>query len=364
MGPFYPHQYIDRDSGQVITESMVGDRLVHWLYGAAREKAPVLFKALTSARSSQMLSYLNFDCSSKQSTTAAFKLVVSLGIDLKECVAPQHCLRSVRDLFERQIQYWHCRPMNPDLSCVVSPADAKILVGSMDETDHLFLKEKFFAYPELLGATKNQWHNAFQQGEFAVLRLTPEKYHYNHTPVSGRVIDFYSLEGAYHSCNPTAVIAEVTPFSKNKRVVTIFDTDIAGGTGIGLVAMVEIVALMIGEIVQCYSSYHYDAPQPIQGGMVVRRGQPKSLFRPGSSVDVLFFQKDRSAFDKDLVHNRFRLDANSRFSLGFCKPLVETDVRVRSSIARQREAVEGTRRESGAGLERSIRHGVEQKCIT
>jgi phosphatidylserine decarboxylase len=43
----------------------------------------------------------------------------------------------------------------------------------------------------------------------------------------------------------------VRPYSKNKRVVTIIDTDVEGGTGIGLVAMIEVVALMIGDIVQC-----------------------------------------------------------------------------------------------------------------
>ncbi|MBN1932270.1 MAG: phosphatidylserine decarboxylase [Desulfobacterales bacterium] len=338
MRPLPPHQYINRESGRVVTESLFLDRLVCRLYGTAREKAPALFKALISGRSSRLLSYLNFDCSRKQNKTAALKLMAVMGIELRECVKPEHCLQSTRSLFERQIKYWNCRPIPQDPASVVSPADAKMLVGSFCETDQLFLKEKFFTYKELLGPSKNQWRDAFKNGDFAVLRLTPEKYHYNHTPVSGRVVDFYCLEGDYHSCNPGAVISEVTPFSKNKRVITIFDTDIAGGTNVGLVAMVEIVALMIGEIVQCYSSHRYDAPKPMELGMMVDRGQPKSLYRPGSSVDVLFFQKNRVEFDKDLIENRFRFDVVSRYSLGFGKPLVETDVRVRSSIARRREA--------------------------
>ena len=52
---------------------------------------------------------------------------------------------------------------------------------------------------------------------------------------------------------PGAVVALVTPYSKNSRVVTIIDTEVPGGTGVGLVAMIEVVALMIGEVVQCYS---------------------------------------------------------------------------------------------------------------
>ncbi len=334
MPPLFQHQYIERTTGRVVTEPLMGDRLVQFLYGPAREKAPLLFKVLTSARTSQLLSYLNFDCSSRQGTSATLKLAAGLGINLKECLEPHLCLKSARSLFERKIQYSLCRPIPKDPTRVVSPADAKLLVGSLNETNLLFLKNKFFTYSELLGPVENQCHHAFKNGDFAIFRLTPEKYHYNHTPVSGRVMDFYSLEGDYHSCNPTAVINTVTPFSKNKRVVTIFDTDVPGGTGVGLVAMVEVVALMIGEIVQCYSHKDYDDPRPIAPGMMVRRGRPKSLFKPGSSVDVLFFQKDRIQFDKDLIDNRFRVDAVSRYSVGFLKPLVETDVKVRASIAR------------------------------
>ena len=151
------------------------------------------------------------------------------------------------------------------------------------------------------------------------------------------MIDFYSIEGDCHSCNPAAVVAEVTPYSKNKRVVTVIDTDVPGGTRAGLVAMVEIVALMIGEIMQAYSYIRYDDPQDVAPEMFVKVGQPKSLFRPGSSVDVLFFQKGRIIFDKDLIVNSSRSDAQSRFSCGFRHPYVETDVQVRSSIGKAKK---------------------------
>jgi phosphatidylserine decarboxylase len=50
-------------------------------------------------------------------------------------------------------------------------------------------------------------------------------------------------------------------------------------------------------------------------------------------VDVLFFQKERIAFDRDLVRNCRRVDVKSRYTAGFKRPMVETDVQVRSSIA-------------------------------
>ena len=155
-------------------------------------------------------------------------------------------------------------------------------------------------------------------------------------PVSGKVIDIYEIDGANHSCNPAAVIAMATPFSKNRRVITIIDTDVDNGTGIGCIAMIEITALLIGNIVQSYSDLRYDCPENIKPGMFVKKGAPKSLYRPGSSVDVLIFEKDKIEFCDDIVSNMNHAVAKSRFSRGFGKSLVETDVAVRSTIARKR----------------------------
>ena len=331
------HQYIERRSGNVYNENLVADRLVQWMYGYAREKAPVVFKALTSARVTGMLGFLNYDLLIHRRPHCIENLIKALNIDCRECLHRPREFRNARGLFERRIKYWQYRPMPMDDRVVVAPADARALVGSWEEIGQLFIKEKFFSFGELLGLRQRHWHRAFYNGDFAIFRLTPDKYHYNHLPVSGRVVDFYTIDGDFHSCNPAAVVAEVTPFSKNRRVVTVIDTDVTGGTGVGLTAMVEIVALMIGQIVQCYSTHHYDAPQAIRPGMFVRKGQPKSLYRPGSSVDVLFFQKGRMQFDADLLANRRRVDVQSRFSQGFRHPLVETDVQVRSSIGRASE---------------------------
>jgi phosphatidylserine decarboxylase len=204
----------------------------------------------------------------------------------------------------------------------------------------LVLKGKFFDFEELLGADKAEWLDAFRGGDFVICRLTPDKYHYNHTPVAGLVRAYYETHGTYHSCNPSAVLTLATPYSKNKRVVTIIDTDVPRGTGIGLVAMIEVVALMIGDIAQCYSEVEYSDPMKIEPGMFLRRGCPKSLFRPGSSTTVLLFQESRVEFAPDLVRNLTRTDVESRYSLGLGRPLVETELKVRSSIGTRKLQVE------------------------
>ncbi len=357
------HQYIDRKSGTVQTERLFKDRFVNFLYSQIRENAGFCFNQIISGRSTTLLSYLNFDLSFHHSRKKAQQFINDLGIDMGECIIPMERFFTARQVFERQIRYWECRPMPGDVTSshlpydtvshqdhlvdrpfrsndcappmdngmVVSPSDSKMLVGNLTPHTALFIKDKFFTYQELL--EKDAWLHIFEGGDFAIFRLTPDEYHYNHTPVSGEVLDIYEISGTFHACNPGAVIREVTPYSKNGRVVTVMDTDVPDGSGVGRVAMVEVTAMMIGIIEQCYSAHFYDCPTDLKPGMFLKKGQPKSLFRPGSSTVILLFEPERVAFSKDIVDNMHRVDGHSRFTEWFKKPLLETAVRVREAIA-------------------------------
>ena len=327
------HQYIERESGQIVTEKLYADRMINFLYNHARENAGTLFKALTSSISSRLLGFFNYDLPCVLNMCNSKHVIQDLNIDLDECMESIEHLNSPRKIFERKINYWEKRPMPDDPAAVVSPADSKMLVGSFENESQLFLKKKFFQFEELIGPEKTEWLRAFSKGDYAVFRLTPEKYHYNHAPVSGEVLDIYEYDGRYHSCNPGALIAEATPYSKNKRVVTIIDTRVPNGSGVGLVAMIEIVALMIGNIIQCYSDTRYQRPRKVTRGLFLKKGQPKSLYRPGSSLDVLIFQKDAVTFCEDIISNMHHSNVTTRFSKAFGRPVVETDVTVRSHIA-------------------------------
>lgn len=325
------HQYIDRQSGRLRSERLYQDRLVMFFYNRVRESMPAMFRLLTSRRSTTLLGYLNYD--TRWGSGACRRFLRENGIDLEECLDNPADFRTARQAFERKIRYWECRPMVGDAHAVVSPCDARVLVGSLLADSTLFIKDKFFEYQELLGRGHPNWLAAFTGGDYAIFRLTPEKYHYNHAPVAGQVLDHYSIEGDYHSCNPGAAVLMATPYSKNRRVVTIIDTDVSGGTQVGKLAMIEVVALMIGDIAQCYSESQYADPQPVLPGLFVKRGQPKSLFRPGSSTTVLLFEKQRVRFAPDLLANQTMSKAQSRYSLAFGRSLIETDVRLRSPIA-------------------------------
>lgn len=328
------HHYIERQSGECVAEVFYGDPVVSFLYSRVREQSGWLYRALTSARMTHLLGLLRFDRRPRDPERMRRHYARSCGVDYSECAEPVETLDTARKVFERKIRYWECRPLSPDPYDVVAPADARVGIGSLREGGTFCLKDKLFQYEELLGLESRRWHDVFRDGEAAVFRLTPDKYHWNHVPVTGCVEACYEIEGRYQSCHPAVLVSQVTPHSKNRRIVTILDTDREGGSRVGYVAMIEIVALMIGDIAQRYSPVRYDDPCPLQPGMTLVRGCPKSLFRPGSSTVVLLFERGRMVFSKDLVLNQNRCMVPSLYSQGWGTTWVETDVAVRSTIGR------------------------------
>lgn len=325
--PLLRHQYVDRCDDALRDEALLGDSLIQRLLPADCERPPYLYRLLTETRwPTRLLGLMRYDLPLPHdwSPPAEFRL--------HESVKSPRAFRTPREVFERQIRYWECRPMGDDPAAVVSPADARMVPGSLSPGSALWIKGKFFVLPELLG--RSRWVERFERADYAVFRLTPDKYHHNHCPVSGVVADLFAIDGQFHSCHPSAMVAVCSPLSRNRRVVTILDTDVPGGTGVGMVAMIEVVALMVGDIVQCYSRHRYTRPRPLAPGMFLARGCPKSLFRPGSSTVVLLFEPGRVAFCPDLLRNR-SLDAQSILSLGLGQRVVETDVLVRSTVARR-----------------------------
>ena len=127
-----PHQYIERRSGRVKTETLYGDRLVNLIWSRRRENPKLLFDALCSKYVSRMLAFVSFDASLGAKLTGAQAFMQKLGIDMAECLDPPAAMDTARKIFERKIRYWETRPMPARHNAVVSPADARILIGSMN----------------------------------------------------------------------------------------------------------------------------------------------------------------------------------------------------------------------------------------
>jgi len=101
-----PHQYVDRVSGGVRDERLYWDSAIRFLYSPVREKAPRLFAAMTSPRMSSFLSFLNYDSFVGRLFAGGRRFMASCGMDWTECLDDPDTLRTLAQVFERQIRYW------------------------------------------------------------------------------------------------------------------------------------------------------------------------------------------------------------------------------------------------------------------
>lgn len=325
------HQYIERDDGSSVDESLLADRVIRFLYSTAREHPSLLQRAAASHLTSALLASWEFDWPLRNPSRSIGRAAARMRINLDEVDGQTQSWRTMRDLFERKIRFWECRPMSDEPHSIVSPADGKALIFGHANDTLLPVKSRWLDLAGLLASPDLLQRVATATG--LIVRLTPDAYHYVHAPVSGVVRSHRRIDGALHSCNPAALVSFASPYSINLRQVTEIDTDVYHGSRVGTVVLVNVGAMMIGRIEDASSADRYDDPQPVRTGLFVHRGQPFALFRPGSSTSIVLWRQDRAQLAAALTHNSVRTDVRSRFSDWLLSPWVETALQVRSTIA-------------------------------
>jgi phosphatidylserine decarboxylase len=338
------HQYIERYRNKPVDEALLADRVIDFLYSKRREEPGYVLRALGSGVVTDALAHWQFDRRLRNPKGTIEYVSHRLMVRESETVSGYAHMKTLRDLFERQIRYWDVRPLPDATRMIVSPADGKLLPFAAFARDTLPIKSKFIGVTDLLGGIDPWGQRQFAHGSGfseaalaplagVVVRLTPDVYHYTHAPVSGRVVRHEVIEGRFHSCNPTALIRFPGSYAVNRRAVTFYDTDVQDGSHVGIVAQIDVAAMMIGQLESRFSTYRYAHPKALAVGDFVPRGSPVSLFRPGSSTSIVIWDGRRAEVSHELVANSKRRDLRSRFSDWLGQPWVETRVAVRQSIS-------------------------------
>ncbi len=313
------------------SEPVSGDALLRLLYEDVHGRSPALVRFLARKSISRALAYLAFHAPWVRGDAEGFAR--ANGIRLDHVLGDPKSLGTRAEVFLRKIDYEKFRPTPESDAAVVSAGDSKVACGDWEETEKLPVKNRFFDIDELLGG-RTEWVEALRGGRFIIFRLAPPDYHWYHTPVAGKVIDFFALDGWYFSVNPRAVRAVPGLLSKNARQVAIIDTDVPGGTGVGLVAVVDVAAQVIGGLANAYSEKGYENPVPLRKGMTVKRGKPMGNFFPGSSTVVVLFQKSRVQFCPDLLQQQSRTDLSPNYDEErFGRRICEVALDVRDAVA-------------------------------
>lgn len=129
----------------------------------------------------------------------------------------------------------------------------------------------------------------FDGGHFATLYLSPRDYHRIHMPAAGRLVRMIHVPGSLYSVNPATVRALPGLFTRNERVVCLFE-----GAG-GPFVMVLVGATIVGSMATVWHGV-VNPPRPgtvrewrYDGEAVaLRQGDEMGRFLLGSTVVMLW----------------------------------------------------------------------------
>lgn len=193
------------------------------------------------------------------------------------------------DFFIRKLKP-NARPLATDPVSILSPADGAIAQIGLIAKDRLIqAKDRYFTLNSLL-AGNHGLTEIFQDGAFTTIYLAPNNYHRYHMPIAGKLTQSIYVPGQLFSVNQTT--AEYIPdlYSRNERLITVFETEI------GKVAIIMVGAMIVGSIQTVWMD------QPIKGnsiktdkmgdGLELTKGAELGCFKLGSTV-ILLFEKNK-----------------------------------------------------------------------
>ena len=199
------------------------------------------------------------------------------------------------------------RPIDAEPSSLVFPADGAISqFGPMEQGKLIQAKQHDYTASALLGGDPAK-AEAFRDGQFMTIYLSPRDYHRVHMPVSGTLTEMVYVPGKLFSVNP--LTAEHVPdlFAINERVVCHFDTEF------GPMAMVLVGATIVASIETVWAGtvtpptapdvhrWHY--PTEGHNAVTLAKGDEMGRFKLGSTV-ILLFGKDAISFADTLSNEQ------------------------------------------------------------
>lgn len=192
------------------------------------------------------------------------------------------------DFFTRQLKP-SVRPITSGQSDLASPVDGTISqIGRIEQDTLLQAKGFHFSLAALLGGAPTL-AKEFQQGYFATIYLAPKDYHRIHMPFPGKLRQTIYIPGKLFSVNQLTTQSVPNLFSRNERLVCIFDT------AAGPMAVILVGAMLVSGISTAWDQNH---PDNIQ----LQRGDQLGHFNMGSTV-ILLFANNRIAWDALMQEN-------------------------------------------------------------
>ena len=191
------------------------------------------------------------------------------------------------------------RPIASGVKQIASPADGAISqIGHIEQDTILQAKGFHFSLKTLLG-NDEQLAARFRDGLFATIYLAPKDYHRVHMPLTGQLRETTYIPGKLFSVNQYTANHVPNLFSRNERLVCLFDTDT------GPMVVILVGAMLVGSMQTVWpQEINHKTPirQTFADGPLLKRGEELGLFKLGSTVIVLL-PKNQATWRADLQEN-------------------------------------------------------------
>ncbi len=195
--------------------------------------------------------------------------------------------RHFNDFFTRALKP-EARPIDPTENAWVSPVDG-VISQSSHITGNQIIQAKCHPYTiEALVGGDISYANTFENGEVAVIYLSPKDYHRIHIPDAGKLLSMTYVPGDLFAVNPATVRNVDGLFARNERLVIRFKNER------GPFCLIMVGAIFVGSMQTVWEGKITPEYQPTiqhwdysDANLTFNKGDEVGRFNMGSTVVLL-----------------------------------------------------------------------------
>lgn len=234
----------------------------------------------------------------KATTFMIQQFIKHYNVNTKEMAGKIEDYKSFNAFFSRPLTA-DARPINPNTNVVTFPVDGKISQFGKIEDKFLFqAKNHYYTTEALLADSKEA--QAFKNGEFITIYLSPKDYHRVHLPFAGTLDKMIHVPGDLFSVNPFNAKHIPELFARNERIVCFFNTEI------GRMAVIFVGATIVRSISTAWEgtvapnkNKDIAVSEYASRNLNFSKGDEIGKFFMGSTV-ICLFEKDKIQFNEDM----------------------------------------------------------------
>lgn len=270
--------YFDRKSQRVVEEKIYAERVLRFLY-SQKPFSNIFLSVLSKLPISSKFIGLWQRMPWTKGLISPF--VKRYELNTSEFEKPLGEFSSFNDFFIRKLKAGARLISAND---AVMPADGCYrFYPNLSDQESIFVKGKGYKLEECLQDARLA--TRFKEGSLVHCTLAPYDYHRFHFPIDCIASAPRLINGPLYSVQPLSIKQNIAYLLENKRKITELQSE-----KFGLVLALEIGATSVGSIVETFT--------PRQS---YKKGYEKGYFSFGGSAILLFFEKGRISFDKDLL---------------------------------------------------------------